>query len=567
MLVFQRIIFFIYLLIVKSSSSQYSYLTDLIHRAYNENDSPTITFVNLNEDFLSIFLQENSEIPVLILNNLEVEYEKFPNVILVVQVLKDESIQNDKVLEKIIPKLRVRKCVIVFESNSNSTNLEQSFSFLVSNNFRRILGIADNISYAYFPYADNKMQTLSKDGPLPQPLNDLNGFTFRTTCTRDIPRLSPFLGIRKEKREIGGFLGKLFLSFIHKHNATFREVLNHKNTSMGIDEIIIATRENRLDLSMNAYRPQSTRGWSYPAKVITCVLMVPVNGYVNPEEYFVRPFSFGVWICVGLFLIYVTVMKVLLNKCRQKNPEYWYSFSEAYSAILMLGPEKTVTSNYSFHIQVFVFTFLIGSIYVIYFTSFMTAFIRIKQYDTIEDLIDNKVPIMVPQFDFQVILNNSHYPKKFLDLFVPVTLAVYNQQIHTLLNINFTFIVGEDRMKFFNTIERTLKDNPLFRKAKESLNFYFLSYILPPNSVFEEILNDCIMRVQDAGLIQKWDSDLTFNAMIHVKLYWKDYDFNKGMEHVALNVGHFKFAWTGLAVGLILATLVFLWEYFEKKKK
>ncbi|XP_055840868.1 uncharacterized protein LOC129908431 [Episyrphus balteatus] len=335
--------------------------------------------------------------------------------------------------------------------------------------------------------------------------------------------------------------------------------------SMGVGDIIIASRKNELDLSMNAHSPQSRGGWSYPAKVITCVLMVPVNGYVNPDEYFVRPFSTGVWMCVGLFLVYVTVMKVLLNKCRQKNPEYWHSFSEAYSAILMLGPEKTVTTNYSFHIQVFLFTFLIGSIYVIYFTSFMTAFIRIKQYDTIEDLIDNKVPIMLPKYDYNLILKTSVYPKKFTELFLPVDLKMYTHHLYSLHSINFAFVVGEDRMDFFNTVERTLKE-PLFRKAREKLNFYFLSYIMPPNSVFEDILNDCIMRVQDAGLIQKWDSDFTFNAMVHLKLFWKDHFFT-GIEHVALNIGHFKFAWTGLAVGLILSTLVFLWEYFEAKRQ
>ncbi|XP_055840864.1 uncharacterized protein LOC129908427 [Episyrphus balteatus] len=493
-------------------------ILELIQRAYNENDSPTITFVNFNKDFLSIFLQENSEIPVLILNNLEIEYDKFPNVILVVQVLENESIEDDKVLKKIIPKLRVRKCVIIFGSNSN--NLEQSFSFLASNNFRLILGIADNISYAYFPYADNKMQTFSKDEPFPQPLKDLNGFTFRTTCIRDIPRLSPFVGLLKEKQEISGFLGKLFLTFIHKHNATFREVLSQQSITMGIDEIITASLENKLDLSMNAHKPQLSFGWSYPAKVISNVLMVPANGYVNPDEYFIRPFSTGVWICIGLFLVYITVMKILLNKCRQKNPEYWHSFSEAYSAILMISPGKKVTSNYRFHIQVFLFTFLIGSIYVVYFTSFMTTFIQIKQYDTIQDLIDNKLPIMLPEFDYQLILNTSVYSQKFLDLFVPVSKEVYYKKIGHLNDNSHALVISEDIMDFFNTIERTLKYNPTFHKNKETLNFDLFSYIMPPNSVFEEILNDCIMRIQDSGIIQKWDSDFTFNAVEQIKPIW-----------------------------------------------
>ncbi|XP_055840859.1 uncharacterized protein LOC129908422 [Episyrphus balteatus] len=547
-------IVFIFLLILSSSSSQYFGLIELIKRANNHCDSSTISFVNFKGNFLSIFLQENPKIPVFILNNLEIEYEKFPNVILVIQVLENESIQNDKVLPKIIPKLRDRKCVIVF--GSNFTNLEQSFSFLASNNFRLILGIADNIRFAYFPFADNKMQKFSRNGPFPQPLKDLYGFTIRTTCSLDLPRLSRLAGFSKDsKQEISGFLGKLFLSFIKKHNATFREILSpFTNRSMRGDEIVNAGRENRIDISMNAYVPQETGGWSYPIKVIACVLRVPVNGFVDPKEYFKRPFSPGVWLWIGIFVIYVTLMKVLVNKCLEKDPEYWYSFSTAFSAMLMLSPEKNVTNYFRLHLQIFIFTLLIATIYTIYFTSFMTVYIRIKQLDTLQDLVDNNLPVLVGSLDYEQFKKANPYPKQFFDLLVPVSSVEYTRELLPMSNNTIAFVIGEDRMDFFYQIERSLRD-PWFRKAKERLNYFLFSYITAPHSIFEDILNDCILNVQQSGLMQKWDSDFTSTSFVQIKSALGLGNTFKAM-HGPLNVEHFISVWIGWAFGLILGLVV-----------
>ncbi|XP_055840863.1 uncharacterized protein LOC129908426 [Episyrphus balteatus] len=547
---------FIFFLILGSTSSQYFGLIKLIKRIQNQCDSSTISFVNFNGNFLSIFSQENPKIPVYILNNLEIEYDKFPNVILVIQVLENESIQNDKVLEKIIPKLRVRKCVIVF--GSNSINLEQSFSFLASNNFRLILGIADNISYAYFPFADNKMQKFSRYGPFPQPLKDLNGFTIRTTCAQEAPRLARLTG-KNSKTEILGFLGKLFLSFIKKHNATFREILSPlTNRSLSHREIMNAGQENRIDISMNGFFPQSIGICSYPIKIITSVLRVPWNGYLDTSEFFIRPFSPGVWLCIGIFVIYVTLMKILVNKCLEKDPEYWYSFSTAFSATLMLSPEKTVTNQYCLHIQIFIFTFLIATIYAIYFTSFLTVFIKIKQFDTLQDLVDRKLPVLIASLDYEGVKKTNPYPKQFMDLLVPIGYAEYVRDFLPMANISIAFVMGEDKVDFYSQIERSLRE-PWFRKAKERLNNFLFSYIITPHSVFEDILNDCILKIQESGLIHKWDSDFTYQFVVQIQSSFGLENTFKA-THAPLSVGHFMAIWIGWAFGLILGLFVFVWE-------
>ncbi|XP_055844374.1 uncharacterized protein LOC129910826 [Episyrphus balteatus] len=376
-------------------------------------------------------------------------------------------------------------------------------------------------------------------------MKNLNGFSFRTIIQKDIPRTFPYTD-KQGQQQVGGSFGQLFAAFLRNHNATYRQVFvyNINSSQFNVPLLFNATLENLIDISFNAH-PQNVLDWSYPAKIIYTVMMVPINGYVNPHEYFKRPFTLSAWICIGLALVCITLMKVLLNKCLEKPLEFWHSFSDTFRAFLMLSSEKSITFAYRLYLLIFIFSFIIGNIYVIFFTSFLTAFIKVKQFNTMQDLIDNNFPILVSNIDYKYLARPDGYSRDFTNLFVQVEHKILFQELYSMKNTSYAFILGKDRSDFLINMQASLT-KPLFRRAQEG------------------ILNDFVMRVKETGLMFKWDADVIYQApMAGFEI---DIDRSVGEKplHVALNLRHFEFAWNCLAIGWSVAMLVFVGERFGR---
>nr|AOE48109.1 putative ionotropic receptor IR5 [Scaeva pyrastri] len=557
-----KIVLLVFSLVFQAYAQNDSFI-ELIKRVYKERDTATCHFINFDNDFLAVFFRSNPPIPVSIWNDASIPSFEFSNAILVVQALEEETVHNDTLLERLIENLEQRRDVIV--SADSLVKLEEYFSYLSEKKFTRIVGLAtddDRILYGYFPYADNKVQRISPHGPLSQPLSDLNGFSFRTTIMHDFPRMFSFKD-KKSRLHITGSSANIFISFLRKHNATYQQLSNsRRNSSITMTDVVKATIANEIDISMNAYSPQPSCGYSYPIKVVTCLMMVPVNGFVDTQEYFIRPFKSWVWIFILIFVFYVTVWKVSLNKFLQKSPDYWQSFSQTFTALLLISPERCITDKLRLHSQVFFFTFLISNIYVIYFTSFMIVSIPIKQFDTMQDLIDNNVKILTTDFDKNHLTEVKAYSKSFLDLMVPVDRKLYGKALLSLNNASFAYIVGDDKRDFLMNIRASWMIKPVLRTARETLNFYFICYFLHPHSPFKDILDEFIINCLETGLTYKWDTDLVLEILRHG---FKEKIYNRpeyGPQNVSLNLKHFKFAWTFYVIGLTMAGLVFFGELY-----
>ncbi|XP_055846985.1 uncharacterized protein LOC129912663 [Episyrphus balteatus] len=373
--------------------------------------------------------------------------------------------------------------------------------------FTRIFGIVRNkSSYAYFPYADNPVQQLveNTNGNLPNALKDLNGYAFRTTIQTDMPRT--FLYSDKNgNKQIGGRAGQIFLQFLQRHNATFKEISFNNSNEHFMVFVINATIEHQIDISMNTNFKLNNLDISYPITIQQNLIVVPRNGYLDPFHYFERPFQGKVWILIGLTVLYLTISKICLNYWTNSELEIWTSFSDIYLTLLNSVSERTITSNYRFHLQVLIFAFFLQRLYGVHFQSFLTVFIKVKQFETIQDLADNKVPVLIPQFGWEEMKTNHHYPKGF------------------------------DRKN-------------LFRKSQEVLFISHIGYMMAFNSPFKEILDDFIIGIKETGLIQKWDADVIYQAKQTnwIGLNWKTNDVeetsNEG-SNKPLTIKHLKSAW------------------------
>ncbi|XP_055910490.1 uncharacterized protein LOC129944853 [Eupeodes corollae] len=465
-------------------------------------------------------------------------------------------------LQKFIPTLRVRKFVII--SADNFEKLQDYFIFFKENKFTRIFGIFNRTTYAYMQFADRKIQQVYMEVKLPNSMEDLNGFVFRTTVERNIPRT--FWYTTKEgQRKIGGCFGQIFLSFIRRHNATFKEIKLNNYTDMYGPGIINATLHNQIDLSMNIYADSKGLDPSYPVKLGRFLVMVPLNGYVDPNEYFKRPFSLGLWILIGINLIYIVLIDVVIKILTNKPVDIWQSFSQMYLAMIGGSREIPVTTAYRLHIQVFLLSFILMNIYVIWFTSFLTVYIKVKQFETLQDLIDNDVKVMIASYFWKAISVSKILKPGFENLVVTVDYETHLTEMYSMKNTTFAYGLSADLSEFLISLQACF-EKPLFHITRDSLLVYNSGFVLAPHSPFKENLNFFIIQVFETGLINKWDYDVVVQAR-YAGL--KELDVHRGNRrtphknndmHVALTVGHLMFCWNLLAIGLTLASLAFVGE-------
>ncbi|XP_055846960.1 uncharacterized protein LOC129912646 [Episyrphus balteatus] len=437
----------------------------------------------------------------------------------------------------------------------------ENFHFFAENKFTRIFGIIGNTSsYAYMPYADNPIQELvSNPGHLPDDWKDLNGFALRTIIQEDVPRTFWYRNERGTKL-IGGKYGQTIVQFLKRHNATF-EVIPF--FSQDLESYFNAILNNSIDISMHAYTAPQNLDYSYPVSIEDFVIMVPINGFLSPHDYFRRPFSGAVWLCIGFTIVFITIAKIMIDKVTTSEFDIWSSFTDIYLALLNLPTEKTIISKYRFYLVLLLFSFIIGNLFGAYFQSFLTVFIKIDQYDTIQDIFDKNISVMIASFQWEVIKNTS-YPEDLKKIILPQDFSIYLSHFMSMRNTNFAYLTDADRIKFYIGFQSLFRRS-LFRIARETVGTHHCGYSLPDNSPFKEILNDFIIEIRQTGLLQKWDSDVLYQAKAHNfgSTIYKDYVHEEA--HSPLTLHQLQFAWNFLLSGLIISSVVFVFEcVFEK---
>ncbi|XP_055905765.1 uncharacterized protein LOC129941213 [Eupeodes corollae] len=546
-------------------------LRELIVRVHENSEAATIYFIEVESEFLTEFMRAEVFIPISIFASSEALSRpgQSTNVIIVYQSPDETDNHNSsKALQSAIKNIQVRKFVIVVAENLDI--LRQYFEFFREHKFSRIFGIiANSSSYAYMPFADNPILELFKSSRfLPDALKDLNGFALRTTVQTDPPRTFWYPNKNGQKR-IAGRFGQIFVQFLRKHNASFEEILMNARNRLDLEGIVNATLSHEVDISMNLCYPNKNLDMSYPLIVSKIVIMVPYNGFLHPSEYFLRPFATTTWMAIGLMFAFVTIAKILLDSFIDKDVDVWSSFSFTYLTMLNLPTDRPV--YYRFHLLVLIFAFIIGTLFVSYFQSYLTVYISIKQYDTIQDLVDHNISVLISTFGWNIIKDDP-LPQGLDQIILTIHPTLFIPKLVSMRDTNFAYIVDDDRCKFYIDLQSSYRKS-LFHRARQPVNSYFIGFLLPFHSPFKEILNNFIFEIWQTGLIQKWDSDVIFQAKAaNFKLnMYKEKDGNDDLNRcVKLTLNHLLFAWKWLKTGLLIATMVFIMElyyswYFGKK--
>lgn len=102
----------------------------------------------------------------------------------------------------------------------------------------------------------------------------------------------------------------------------------------------------------------------------------------------------------------------------------------------------------------------------------------------------------------------------------------------------------------------------LLHMVEECPATYALSYAGRLFSPYLTRINSLLLRMQQAGLIEKWYGDM----LLRVKVQLGQSVPRRGDEHVKLTLEHLSLTFLGLGIGLFCSSVVFLGELHYARK-
>lgn len=451
----------------------------------------------------------------------------------------------------------------LFIDNSETTNFTTFFQWCWHNGFLDVLlwsrsSKNDIIRYEQFPsFRIFKIEDVTRDVLFntKTQLGNINGYHIRTPIINDPPRVMKFFNPRKKKMEFGGYSYNILDNFIKSVNGTFTHLTFLKEYD--IVNFLNRTTAKEIDICIHSYMSGDNYAISFPLKTLRWELMIPVEARLDPYFYFIVPFENKVWFAILLTLGYIAIMSSCMQFMVTGKFKWMECFSDVLLKFLNMSAEVSLNNEQiiilAFKMQVFLFAFIINNLYLAHLTTFLATELPVKSIENLDQLIQKNIKILCVQYeadDLIEIVNRKSVEK----LLVKVPVLEFLEQRNSLRNTSYAFTLAEDKILFLFKQQERLK-RPMFHVMKDSLSILQLGLPMPMDSPFLSPFNHFLIRIQQSGLISKWEKDGADAGRItgDLKIMYEE----ESGAYRPLDLKDLQFAWLCLVVCGGVSVLVF----------
>lgn len=402
---------------------------------------------------------------------------------------------------------------------------------------------------------------------------DLMGYRFETPLMQDPPKVIRYMNKQGITR-IQGVTFNIMNMTLAYLNGTLRETPTQNNSYDIVDMnyVLQAVREKKVELAAHAYalfHNDDLVQKSYPLLVVNWCLMVPIFNQEFTMFYPFTPFHWQVWLIAVLAFVVINFVSfeflklhkidnrnfILINFCkfistspprpRQNPTELWFD-------MLLNG-------------FIFIQSFFLSAFYTSTLGSFLAVSIVRHQINTMAELIEAQLPIMIIDYELKFLLDAQFtLPAKFLQLIRPVNSSVFYKHQLTL-NKSFGYFTTYDTWHFLNLQQQHVKP-ALFRYTDICFGDYHLAFPMITESPIWRDVEYLMFRIHSSGLYffhEKKSFEYAVRAGLVRYRHKKSTFQTVGFTHLKLVLGFLIF-------GLLMALLRFLYElwleYKERKR-
>lgn len=464
-----------------------------------------------------------------------------------------------KLMDSLMRRFRNSKLIIVLiDTPTNDSEVVAMFNFLWNLHFLHVLLVVHNKMYSFTPFPKLEIFEIRLNDSLihlfPKEITNLRGHTLQSPVLMDFPRV--FLTSDSRKlTQIEGYGFRIFEAFVKSINATFKEYKikrKHDKNFANMEEIRELIVDEKIEITLHPYAMFNTTkiNIGYPIFVSDLCLMIPVRNEIPKYLYALKPLTLGSWLLIILGTLYIAFILswAIPNKiAKHKLPRSLrQTFLESIAYILYLP--LVIQNPSSRYIVIWIFLnflgFFLTTWYNAIFSSLITARIYGKQLTTMEDLVNEQIPIYVVEYERKKILQNPHFlPEGFKDLLILIDVEEFFKHLLTF-NTSHAYPMTYDRWYFYS-LQQQHTSQRRFQYSSICFGKQNIGYAMQVDSYLENLLTPFIMRIQAAGLNEYWLKAAFQHALREGYVTM----MNDPVKLGPLKVEDFKLAWYILLIG------------------
>ncbi|KAI8128994.1 hypothetical protein CVS40_2053 [Lucilia cuprina] len=378
---------------------------------------------------------------------------------------------------------------------------------------------------------------------------DLKGYRFDTPLMQDPPKVIRYKNKLGWPRIQGVTYNIIQLTLAYL-NGTLNETETQQQSwqqdripIVDMKYILEQVRERKVELAAHAYalfHNDARVQKSYPLLVVNWCLMVPIFNHEFTMFYPFMPFQWKVWLTFTFAFVVINITRIP-PKPTQNPTKLWFD-------MLLNG-------------FIFIQSFFLCAFYTSTLGSFLTVTIIRKQINSLAELIESQLPIMIIDYELEFLLEAQFdLPLKFWQLLRPVNSSTFYRHQFTL-NSSYGYFTTYDTWHFLNLQQKHLKP-ALFRYTDICFGDYHLAFPMITESPIWRDVEYLMLRIHSSGLYY-YHEQKSFEYAIRAGLvrYRNEHSGFQtvGFVHLKLVLGFFIF-------GLFVSLLRFFYELWQNWK-
>ncbi|XP_055856025.1 uncharacterized protein LOC129919199 [Episyrphus balteatus] len=395
----------------------------------------------------------------------------------------------------------------------------------------------------------------------PEITKDMKKYRIETPFLEDIPKT--FIFKKHGRNFLVGNDASIIGEFAKHMNINLIPIFL---PNMDLEKIFRIISFNNLELSVHSfsmhYLLQSGR--SYPVDFERWCIMVPFRNELPKKKLVFKAFDGTTWLAIGLGVVFIAFVLRFIDPptttgCLGKN------LLKSLSIMMYSSNQvKRIPVPSALKCVLYAFVFCLGFILYSFYTSFLARFCTTLVFrntiDTVEDLINENLRIMIIDYETSAIRLQANYDEKFFQLLYPM--PYYDVVTHrNSFNNNFAYSISESDWIHLDKQQSKLK-KPLFRFSKICYGRHFTMFPLQSDSHLKPHLDDFILRVKEGGLDVAW-KDQSFGMAITMK--YSRMLVDKSTVINPLSLEFFENVFIIWLIGIGLSMIGFVTEVLHKK--
>ncbi|XP_073821287.1 uncharacterized protein [Musca autumnalis] len=295
---------------------------------------------------------------------------------------------------------------------------------------------------------------------------NLQGYPVRVAVGHHPPRVSAIYdddGVL----QVGGFYGHIIKMFISHFNASVDYITLPDMTAYSVLTCMEAIREQRSDICSDAILFGNGIETTRPLKIVTSHLVVPFDKPLENYNYFRKPFTVEVWLCIAFTFLATVLLLAVIEYKEYGSPRLINSIFITFSSILCASYSvEHFSPIYHYGLEtILIFSgFMISNYYLAVLSALLLTKIYEKEIETIADVLSHNLTIATTEYQ-QYVLKVTKAPDeiKRQTIVLPEEDVVNNLQ---KLNTKYVYFNLNSHIDFYLYQQKFLS-RPILKKLSD----------------------------------------------------------------------------------------------------